>query len=238
MKFIPKKFIHTILKFSIKGYQFVIPKINLLSLSAILVTLIFSTACQSNESESTSQPTINTDSNSPDILVEEVRDYGGSWKSGRYKTDIIDKLYSEALKKDKALKKLQTRINKFPDLRQDSLQAYFDYDNNNQEYFNASKNYIKQIKDSSTQKQITFLFESMENNYRKNMITHQSSLKAINQRIDDLNDQVILMQLLVTKSMINNYQTNELPSVNTLNRLKESQDQLINEIESFNKSLQ
>ncbi len=67
------------------------------------------------------------------------------------------------------------------------------------------------------------------------MSDYEQKLTLINEKTFFLNDQLILMKLLITESMMKNYQINEKPNIKTLENIINEYDMLIKETEEYTK---
>lgn len=170
----------------------------------------------------------------PDVLQEE-KSYsssnGSKWR-GDY-ADIIAKLYSEALEDNKGLAKLNTLIVGMDQIKRDSLKAYQTYSNNNDDYYNVAQSYASEIKDSIVRKATMSLFANLQNQYKTAVSEFDSLLADITVAQNELNDQLILMKLFVTKPMIEVYQKNELPAIKALESVLTELKRLTKESEQF-----
>lgn len=154
-----------------------------------------------------------------------------SKKRGR---DIISELYQEALEKNPTLQKLQENIEQLHQMQTDSLQDYREYRQNNRHYWEATQNYLHQLNDSVLRKSTQRLFEKLEVTYLKNIAAQEAKLQKIEQLSSVLNDQQIVLKLLVTEKMMNDYQVNEKPDSTPLAILIQKYGALIQELKELN----
>jgi len=153
--------------------------------------------------------------------------------SGRYQVDIITELYQETLEKNPELKALDERITELEKFKEDSLRKYQKYTQNNTSYWESAYRHISSIEDSILQKSTQEIFQLLDSNYQKSMVAHQQKIETIDQRTLKLNDQMILMKLAVTLSMMKKYQAQEKPSFEPLQNLIEEYDKVIKETQIF-----
>lgn len=147
--------------------------------------------------------------------------------SKRYPSDIIDELYEEALTNDPKLKMINNDIALLSEIKSDSMEAYRRYAQNNQSYWASADAYINQLSDSSLKHEMSALFKTLEMKINERTAKVDAANEVIRQRTQTLNDQLILMKLLVTQPMMSNYQTNEFPTVKTLEHVIMSYDSVI-----------
>jgi hypothetical protein len=171
----------------------------------------------------------------PEILDQTKTDSKITSITKRYSGDIVKELFDEAVSKDSKLKDLTDRIDKIGKSKSDSLIQYNTYIQNNNRYWSAANDYISQLSDSSIRKQMKEVFQNLKANYEKMVIQHKILEDKINLKTVTLSDQEILMKLLVTEPMMINYQRNELPDINKMNRIIYMYDTLINETKAYTK---
>jgi leucyl aminopeptidase (aminopeptidase T) len=155
--------------------------------------------------------------------------------SKRYDSDIVQELFNEAMSKDSKLKNLSERMNEIGRLKSDSLQPFRKYFQNNELYWTNAYKYINQVSDSAMKHNLKIVFKEMEAKYKNSVSNPRDIISNLEKRESILNDCEILMKLSVSASMISNYQKNELPGLNGLNRMIESYDTLINETKEYSK---
>jgi len=170
----------------------------------------------------------------PQALEENRNNYKSSskWRE----TDVIAKLYAEALEKNQKLKTLNKNIQ---EINNDSLnlhtKAFSKYANINDNYWATATQYIGSINDSILRQQTTTLFKNSELNYRESIVKHKYKIEKIEKLTTILNDKLILMKLMVSQSMIKNYQVNEKPAIQELETLIQQYEVLIKETAEFTK---
>jgi len=203
-------------------------KIHQLILALLLSTLISCTNQQTPDRTGTeiAQAT-------PQVLSE--KDYMSKSVSFSRKgyTDIITQLYEEAGKKDKALQALHRHINSLGELRDDSLAAYQNYDRTNTQYFQDAKNLSAQITDSTLREETLKSLGLFEQNYRDSVSEYEKKHLNIDEKALALHDQLILLKLAITRSMIKNYQANEIPNIEALTKIIQEYDEVIQETEAL-----
>lgn len=195
----------------------------------ILLIIIFTNCDKIEQTEGTPEEIL---TNTPEVLDENSSDY--KWSSKRYDNDIISKLYAEALKKNKSLKSLDDRIHK---VNSDSLntltKSFTKYSNTNNNYWTKANQYIGYLNDSILKQETGATFKNLELNYRESIAKHENKLKEIRKQSATLNDRLVLMKLMVSQSMIKNYQVNEKPDIQELETLLKQYDTLIKKTDEF-----
>lgn len=164
----------------------------------------------------------------PEVLVETESSFDAKVLSKkRYKKDMITILYEEAKKKDTELQTLDQQITNLQEKKENDLQAYNKYLNTNQNYWQASNQYISRLSDTLLQQSINETFKQLELNYKELITQHQVTKSILDTKEISLKDQIILMKLFITANMMQNYQKNELPDITVLQQLIEEYNQTI-----------
>lgn len=204
---------------------------------AFLLIIITTFGCnENNKNQAKTNSKSENLNETPQVLGEnndyEVKSFS---KSKRYDSDMIADLYNEALEKNAKLKQLNEQIEKIHQTKNDSISAYSKFSQTNSEYWQSANKYISQIQDSVLRKSTLEIFKSIEANYQTKMADYEPKINEINKKEVLLNDQLVLMKLVITESMMINYQLNEKPTTKTLENLIENYDKLIKESEEFTK---
>ncbi|TRX48000.1 hypothetical protein FNH22_29970 [Fulvivirga sp. M361] len=176
---------------------------------------------------------IKDEEETPEVLTVEKGDLNLSSLSKRYDTDIIQKLFDEAVDKDIRLKSIVNRIEKMDELKKDSLKEYHTYVATNQKYWTALDYYLSQINDTTLSQKLRPIVDTLKRNHENNV----AGLKSLSSRIQanerTLVDQEIMMKILVTEPMMRNYQRNEMPDIKALESVKQGYDLLIQDMKSY-----
>ena len=122
-------------------------------------------------------------------------------------------------------------------LKTDSLKKYNRYIWNNQEYLSYVDKYLSKIKDTTVRKELGSFFENFKNRYKTKISSHQVLREKLNQLTQKLNDQKIIMKLLITHSIINNYQDNEIPEKARIKSVIARYDTLLKALKNYNSKI-
>lgn len=198
----------------------------------IITTILIFSSCEKKEQTERTPEEILTDT--PEVLDENSSDY--KWSSKRYNTDIISKLYTEALEKNNVLKSLDEDIH---NMNSDSLnvhtKSYIKFSNTNDNFWANANQHIGYLNDSILKQETAALFKNLELNYRESIAKHENKLKKIREQSTLLNDKLVLMKLMISQSMMKNYQVNEKPDIQELETLLKQYDALIKKTDEFTK---
>lgn len=196
------------------------------NISFILLVTLFLSSCNSDTGNVDKNPSVEA---TPTTLNEEYSNLdfrSFSKRSG----NLVDRLTDEARNKNKALDLLMNRIETIDSYEEDNLDEYSEFINNNRNYWRSALGYINQISDSTTKHELESLITKYKKEYSQKISAHQSAVQQIEAQKLQLKDQKILLKILVTIPMINNYQKNELPDINSLKKVNKAYDSLNNDI--------
>ena len=89
------------------------------------------------------------------------------------------------------------------------------------------------LNDSILKESTTAVFDKLACDYEKRMIDYSNKIEILDQRTINLEDQLILMKLMVTQPMIENFEINEKPPIKILEDLIKNYDDLIKETQVY-----
>ncbi|PIB36996.1 hypothetical protein BFP72_17100 [Reichenbachiella sp. 5M10] len=171
----------------------------------------------------------------PAVLQESSTKRSLTDLSYTYREDIIDRLFDEAVNEDPKLESLVGALGSMDKVSWDSLDAYRSYTQTNEQYWSSFKEYVSQFNDSTWERPMHLLLDSLQEIQRQRMAQHTSAEEHIQENQKRLADQVVLLKVWVTQSMMQRYQQNELPDLATLKAIQERYDSLIREVEAIHK---
>lgn len=170
----------------------------------------------------------------PEVLNNESK-FDLSSYGKRLGSDIIQQLFDEAIEKDTIIEAIYSRLADVREMRTDSQKAHEIYMRNNENYWNALKRYSLALQDSTMKIEVNKLIERL----KKRQAERTSDLYKLMADIDStewhLNDLEILMKIVVTEPMMNNYQRNELPDLRPIEAFKSAMDSSVKEIKTYTK---
>jgi hypothetical protein len=147
--------------------------------------------------------------------------------SKRSGNDLVQELFEEACTNDEKLGQLVKKIIGIEEIRRDSLLVYQRYLQNNSQYFGQAANYIAQINDTALKVQVQDLIRTLEAKQNARIGQHKLIADNIDNKASVLNDQLLVLKLVVTMPMIENYQRNKLPDIKSLRYVNAQYDSLI-----------
>ena len=199
--------------------------------TSLLLISILAFACTKKEDAGAAKKLI--EPKTPDVLKETNSRSSLGSVSKRYKEDIIQRLYEEALENDPELKKLDEQLNKLSKISNDSLQGFYQYQKTNENYWTESDFYINRIQDSTTREFIGKFMMNEKNKYLESIQQISTKVDSIQAKNLLLADQHILMKLFITYDMMKNYQHNEKPNEAPIDYIHKSQDELIQKSKQY-----
>lgn len=196
----------------------------------LILLVCLSVACSEN-----GRPTeeLNQQEQTPEVLGDDKSKVDLSSYSKRTGNDIIQQLFEEAVSKDEQLKSITARIKKFAEQKTDSLKEYQAYMRNNQSYWSALSKYANQLSDSTLKEDLNILIEALKKKHSGKVSPLTSLAAQLESRERTLRDQEIIMKIIVTESMMTNYQRNEYPNIKPMESVKQKIDSLIEDIKPY-----
>ena len=143
--------------------------------------------------------------------------------SSRYlssdRKDIVERLYADIVERSANLQHLEGRLNNLTGKKIDSMAAYDEYVNNNKTYYTQAGLHASKISDSLLRNQVKSIIA--QSNQRFNAITskHEGFKRQIEDRETEIMDLHETLKLLTTLPVIQDYQKNNLPSSQQVQRL-------------------
>jgi len=153
----------------------------------------------------------------------------------RYQGDLVEELYKELLEKNSQLNELESNIRQLKDDSRDSAEAFNAFDIKNNAYYNAANNHIDAIKDSAIKQRIRSLIDNSLSKYKSKTAVHQNLQELINKKDLTLDDLHVVLKLSQTLTMIEKYQSGNLPSAKPLDMISKTYDKVIATTDSLSK---
>ncbi len=169
-------------------------------------------------------------------ILQEKKSYRDDLKSSLKKgsrSNLVEQLYAEALANDPALKALNKEVSEMHQETEDSLKTYHQYLKNVNDYWTSVDRYINYLSDSTLQKATREYFDILENRHNERLLPHKILEDSINAKGLILHNQHVLVKLITSARMMENYQNNEMPSLETFQKVNQKYQKLIDETQSL-----
>jgi bacterioferritin (cytochrome b1) len=184
-------------------------------------------ACNQNKPAVQQQPPV------PKALEEKSSsDYELISKSRSY-NNLIEDLYTEILETNAALQELEKEFNTIDNKVIDSLKTFTQYNDKNNSYYNAAKEYTASISDSVLKKQMEELVKKSEETYRKIVTNHEQLIKKKGELASHLKNLHTVLMLSVTLPVMENYQREKLPAIKPLHSINSQYAALIQKTDTI-----
>ena len=159
---------------------------------------------------------------------------GESFLSKRsYNDDLVESLYNELSDKTPELKALENSIDKLREDKADSLESFNKYKEKTNSYYNSANNHITSIKDSILRDKIKQLIDNSLLKYNSKIILHNNLLSTINTKEITLSDLHNALKLIKTLTLIEKYQSDNLPPLKSLQNVNKEYDKTIIKADSL-----
>lgn len=211
----------------LKPFKIVKMKISLFVIAVLLFTI---TAC--NQQPTTPAAQAQPVQETPEVLGQKSSvDIGKQYS--RYDYDIITKLYEEAIEKNEKLEELDEKIKAIFEKPEDELEQWKEYLEVSNSYFRSASSHVNLIQDSTLRESSKALFMDFEAQFEASIKAHLDHVESMEKRKLNLQDQLVLLKLFVTKPMIMRFQENEKPNLEQFKQVIKEYDGLIDETKAF-----
>lgn len=157
---------------------------------------------------------VKKDPNTPRALQDKSIDV--SVMSKRTHSDLLDNLYDELADQTAELNALEQSLEGLEKMRKDTVAAFSQYGEKNRLYYLAAAKHYNTIKDSTLWARIKGLVDSSAASYASQIAYHKSLLAGIDSANISLADLHVLLKIIRTLPMIEQYQKNNLPDSTSL----------------------
>ena len=130
--------------------------------------------------------------------------------------DLVETLYAELVEKTPVLKELEVRIDDVSKSEGDSTKSFDAFDSKNKSYYNSASGHAEQIKDSVLREKIKELVATSLGNYNSYTSRQKDILKSIESKKMTLSDLHIILKITKTLAVIEKFQKDNQPSINSL----------------------
>lgn len=159
-------------------------------------------------------------------------DYELISKSRSY-NNLIEDLYTEILETNATLQELEKEFKTIDNKAIDSLKKFNQYNDKNNSYYNAAKQYTAAIIDSVLKKQMEELVKKSEETYRKRISSHEQFIKKKEELANHLKNLHTTLMLAVTLPVMEKYHKENLPSIKPLNAINSQYATLIQKMDTI-----
>jgi hypothetical protein len=149
--------------------------------------------------------------------------------------DLVENLYSELVSETPALKELEEQIDDLDDRKDDSLSDYKKFTNKNENYYTSAGHHFEAINDSILKEKIKAVINTSKNNYNNSTAGLKTLIDQLNDKENSLKDYHLILKLIKTLPLIEEFQKDHLPSKKPINAVIDDYSQLIQKTESISK---
>lgn len=169
----------------------------------------------------------------PEAIENNYSSGGYSSMKRGWSMNIIERLYKEAVEKNKIVNTINQSVELANNFYLDSLVDYNKYVSINKEYWDVANDYITAISDTVMRMELKTIFDKAESEY----CSSNEKLLFLNDKIKlekkHFENQVRFLKLAVTLPMIQNYQVNEIPDSSAMNSILVGFDTVNKQIQEF-----
>jgi hypothetical protein len=126
--------------------------------------------------------------------------------------DIVERLYSQEVKRNGTLKNIEESIDAFYRKKEASLEKFNGFSYQNNEYYKDANARANIITDAAAKQKALDIIRKSEEAYRANVASWQGLITTLNNNERQLKDLHQLLKITVTIPVIEAYQKTELPS--------------------------
>jgi hypothetical protein len=147
--------------------------------------------------------------------------------------NLVESLYNELVEKTPELKQLESKIEVLEKSKNDSIILFTKYNQNNQSYYHSVNSNLVQIKDSLLRNKIKLLITNSLKKYNSQILKQEELLKLMDLKSVTLNDLHTILKITKSLSVIEKYQTENMPSAKSLERYLKELDGTIQTTDSL-----
>lgn len=140
-----------------------------------------------------------------------------------YRGSLLEQLYAETLKKDSSLKSLEEQIQHEINSPIEAIQNFETYNNYSGNYYSTALSYAESIKDSLLKNQLLIQLDKSEKEYKKSVQANTQTIEKINQNREKIRDLHMILKIVKTLSIIEEYQKINKPEASDFDKSLEKQ---------------
>jgi|APTNR8051073442_1049403.scaffolds.fasta_scaffold00582_11 DNA anti-recombination protein RmuC len=149
------------------------------------------------------------------------------YSSKRGYDDLVENLYKELVSQNMDLKKLEDKIDELQKSKEDTLNLFNQFTQKNQSYFNSVNDHISGIQDSLLRDKTKALIANNLAKYNTSVARHNELLQLIQAKNLTINDLHKILKIVKTLPLMEQYQSDNLPDVKSLEGYIKQQDGVI-----------
>jgi hypothetical protein len=193
-------------------------------LTAAFYLLLFS--CKQTENDFQASP------GTPESLQEESKSEI-SFSKGRANENLVESLYAELLEKTPELNELEKTIGNLQEQKKDSLYTFKKFDEKNTSYYNSTKGYLANIKDSLLRMKIKTIIDNSLNSYDRRIAPNENLISTMGIKDKALGDLHLVLKLVKTLPMIEKFQAENKPSAKPIENVIRHFDKAIKQADTL-----
>ncbi|WP_343608636.1 hypothetical protein [Chryseobacterium oranimense] len=156
----------------------------------------------------------------------------GSFESGRNE-NMIDKIYSELIKKDKKLKELDEKLVKLNEENRKVLATYEDILYKSESFYQDAHFQATNVKDSLLKQQLEKEIKISSDNYNQKISKVKELINKVNTNNDHITNLYTAFKIRKALPEIEKYQNAHPMKTNNLESFIKKQDQLLSELKNI-----
>ncbi|ANQ52838.1 hypothetical protein MY04_5507 [Flammeovirga sp. MY04] len=196
----------------------------------VISILLLILGCNSRESKNNnSSKKGTTTQETPEVFQEKniIEQYKAR---ARGRGNLFYQLYSEALEKDKNLRKIENDYLLMREAQENNLKKYNKFNNSNNYYYAEAHDFIHTILDSTIRMEVMQLVEESKKKYSHSVSEQEKIKNSVIKNSNTIEDLHKVLQVVVTLKMIENYQNNEMESGQSIENIIQDQENFIKEL--------
>lgn len=156
-----------------------------------------------------------------------------SSNSYRNYENIVDKLYEELMANDPTLKSLEEQITTVESNSNVLKDNFSNYQHKSKTYYNDALYKTNQIKDSLLKHQMQAVLEKSAKAFESKNADISALLKRLSGNSNSINDKHLVLQLVLTLKVMENYQKSDKPQLIDYTNAVKEQSKVIQRIDSI-----
>lgn len=125
--------------------------------------------------------------------------------------NLVDELYSQAVKQDNNLESIEDDIQKFYKKRDEALEKYNSFISYNGRYYSDAREKAMMISGTAAKQRANDIISASEAKYNALVAGWRATITDLNNNEKELRDLHALLKIVITEPMINKYQISSLP---------------------------